>query len=168
MDGSHLNIHVIPQMERGDWRDRAHRRHTEGAKRTRVVRRFWSEFDRANWDALRRFFTEDGYVDWVCTRERFTVGEFIEVMKAYPGENRLVTLQRLETAGNRIVTATEMRQPRTGRLHHAVTFFTFTADRIHSIAEYRTDGQDIPPWRKETGAGVPMPAQQSLAIRNTQ
>lgn len=160
-------VHNIPPLEPMDRRNWMHRYYKARAKRIQAVRRFWNESDQANWDALRQLFTEDAYVEWVCTAEQFTVDEFIEVMKAYPGGERLVTLHTLDVSGNRAVTATEIRQPRTGKVHHVTAFFTFTADKIHSIVEYRTDGQKIPAWRKEMKVGSSMPAQQSLALRNT-
>lgn len=158
------NLTTADHIDRKSW---MHRYYMARSRRMAIVRRFWDVVNNSEWESLPDFFIEDAQVDWVCTAERFTVEEFVSIMKNYPGGGRIITLQKMEIIANKATTAVEIRQPQTGDIYHIVAFFSFTADKIRSIEEYRTDGNEIPQWRKDLRVGIPMPAPQSIALRNT-
>lgn len=112
------------------------------------VRAYFSAVLRQDADAMRFFFQANARVRWPNTGEDFSVEEFICANCAYPGAWR-GELERVEKAGNRIVTVTRVAAADGSASFHAVSFITLEGDRIAALEEYWGEDGPPPAWRRE-------------------
>ncbi|MFA6689086.1 MAG: nuclear transport factor 2 family protein [Sphaerochaetaceae bacterium] len=160
------DLHVMPSPGQRTYHGNGrHRLNIAHSGRVRAIRTFWRTYDAGDWDTMKTLFTGEGFIDWVVATKRLTVEEFIALAKTADSDGPLrITLQRMEVFGNKAVTAAEIREPKTGETWHVVSFFTFSAEKIHSIVEYRTDGARILTPELALLIGDAMPSQQSFAL----
>lgn len=119
------------------------------------IRQFWKavlEQDRA---AIKGFFQNTAYVNWHCTNERFTVDEFIQANCEYPGDWD-GKIERIECAGNLIITTVHVFPKDRSSSFHVVSFFSIEDEKIVSVDEYWSDDGEAPLWRKEMRIGKPI------------
>ena len=119
------------------------------------IKLFWKavlEQDRA---AIKGFFQSTAYVNWHCTNECFTVDEFIQANCEYPGDWD-GKVERVECAGNLIITTAHVFAKDRSSSFHVVSFFRIEDEKIVSVDEYWSDDGEVPLWRKEMCIGKPI------------
>ena len=119
------------------------------------IKRFWKAVLAQDMEAIRAFFSDTAYVNWHCTNEHFTVEEFIQVNCEYPG-NWDGEVERVETAGDLIITATYVYPKDKSMSFHVTSFIRLKNDKIISMDEYWGDDGEPPQWRKNLHIGVPI------------
>ena len=119
------------------------------------IQRFWRAVLEQDRDAIRTFFDDDAYVNWPCTNEHFTVEAFLEANCAYPGDWD-GEIERMEHAGNLVITVTHVFSKDRSASFHAVSFLRVQDRKIQSMDEYWADDGEAPLWRRELGIGKPI------------
>lgn len=119
------------------------------------VEKYWKDVILQNAEGMKAFFKEDAYVNWHCTNEHFTVDEYIRANCEYPGEWG-GKVERIEYAGNLIITVTHIYTMDQTLSFHAVSFFKIENDKIVGIDEYWGDDGSAPQWRLDKQIGKPI------------
>jgi len=119
------------------------------------VRKFWRAVLAQDRKSISGYFDKDAYVNWHCTNEHFTVGEYIKANCDYPGDWD-GEIERIECAGNLIVTATRVFPKDKSSFFHVVSFIRVEDEKIQSIDEYWADDGEAPLWRQELKIGKPI------------
>jgi len=120
-----------------------------------LVRQYWEDIHRQNWDGLVRYFHRDAVIRWHNTGEQFTVDEFVRVNAVYPGD-WLIAVERLENVGDLVISVVKVYQNGPGPSVHATSFFEFRNDRIAALDEYWGDDEKAPQWRLDQHIGRPI------------
>lgn len=116
---------------------------------------FWKNVLEQNAEGLKGYFHKNAYVNWHNTNEHFTAEEFIRANCEYPGK-WAGEIERKETAGNLIITATHVYSRDKALSFHVTSFIRAEGDRIASIDEYWGDDGQPPQWRLDKHIGAPI------------
>lgn len=119
------------------------------------IQAFWKAVLRQDKEEIRSYFWENAYVNWHCTNEHFTVEEYLRANCEYPGlwDGEV---ERIESVGNRVITATLVFPRDRSVSFHVVSFLTMENGKIRAMDEYWADDGDAPQWRLEMGIGTPI------------
>lgn len=117
------------------------------------IRQFWDVTLRQDADRMRPFFSSSAHINWHCTNERFTVEEYIRANCEYPGE-WTGAVERIEQAGNTLITAVRVHPADRAQSFHVVSFFTLVIDKIAALDEYWSDDGPAPQWRQAMKIGT--------------
>lgn len=128
-------------------------------ERRERIAAFWDAVARQDRAALRLFFHPEAVVCWHNTNEQFTAEEYIRANCEYPGDWR-GAVERVEEAGETAVSVARVWLADGSASFHAVSFFSFTGDRIARLDEYWGDDGEAPAWRKELQLGQPITKRQ--------
>ena len=120
--------------------------------RRTTIENFWQDAAKQKARSLREFFTEDAVIRWHNTNELFTVDEYIQANCDYPGDWE-GTVERLEDAGDTVISAVRVYSPDESISVHAVSFFRFSGKRIAELDEYWGDDGPPPAWRQAMKIG---------------
>lgn len=117
------------------------------------IERFWSAVLRQDAEEMRPFFKETAYVNWHCTNEHFTAEEYIRANCEYPGkwDGRI---ERIEKAGNLIITAVNVFSSDKTLSCHVVSFMEIEGNKISAMDEYWGDDGPAPKWRLDKNIGT--------------
>jgi len=113
---------------------------------------FWAATLRQDAAAMREYFHPAAVIRWHCTNERFTLDEFIRANCEYPGEWD-GEVQRVEQAGELIITAVHVYPKDRTASFHVVSFIKMQNDKVIALDEYWADDGEAPKWRREMGIG---------------
>ncbi|WP_099469567.1 nuclear transport factor 2 family protein [Konateibacter massiliensis] len=116
------------------------------------IQEFWQAVLEQNPEKIRSFFLENAYVNWHCTNEHFNLEEYIRANCEYPGEWD-GEVERIESFGNLIVTATNVYTTDKTLSFHVVSFFTISEGKIAELDEYWGDDGEAPQWRLDKRIG---------------
>lgn len=116
------------------------------------IHNFWSAVLRQDAEAIRGYFHPDAWVRWHNTNEHFTVEEFIRTNCDYPGDWD-GAVERCETAGDTIITATHVHSADGALSFHVTSFIRVTDGKIASVDEYWGDDGPAPQWRQDMHIG---------------
>lgn len=102
---------------------------------------------------MKSYFQDNAYVNWHDSNEHFTLEEFILANCEYPGAwNGAV--ERVEKAGNLLITATHVYTEDMSLSFHVVSFIKVLDNKICSIDEYWGQDEAIPQWRLDKHIGT--------------
>lgn len=121
----------------------------------RLITKYWEDVAEQNADRLKTYFMPTARVMWHNTNECFSVDEFITANCEYPGSWR-GEVERIETAGDTVITAARVWSSEDGASFHAVSFFEFENGRIKLLNEYWGDDGSAPQWRLDKKIGIPI------------
>lgn len=111
---------------------------------------------RLYWSRMKKhclnFLWEDALIRWHNTDEEFTVHEFVRANCEYPGEWD-GSIQRMECAGDTMITAAHVHTKDGTLSFHVVSFFRMEDNRIISVDEYWGDDGPAPAWRLDKKIG---------------
>lgn len=116
---------------------------------------FWQAVIRQDAAAMSAFLHEHAQIRWHCSNECFTAGEFIRANCEYPGDWD-GDIERVEQAGDLIITAVRVFSKQDGASFHAVSFIRTQEDQILTIDEYWGDDGPPPEWRRKKCIGTPL------------
>ena len=116
---------------------------------------FWNDVLAQNAERISDYFHPDAVINWHCTNESFSVNEFVRANCEYPGE-WAGSVERVEYAGQMIVTATRVYPTDHSSCFHVVSFFRMRDGLINALDEYWADDGEAPQWRKEMRIGCPI------------
>lgn len=128
-------------------------------EKIKLMKAYWKDVAEQNKEPLREYFLPEAQIRWHNTNELFTVEEFLRANCEYPGEWR-GEVERVEEAGESMITVTRVYSPDNQISLHAVSFFKFKEGKIQSLDEYWGDDTLPPVWRQDMKIGT--------AIKNTQ
>lgn len=120
-----------------------------------LVRQYWDDIHRRNWDGLAQYFHEGAVIRWHNTNEQFTADEFIRINAQYPG-NWLIKVERLACAENLVISVVKVCQDGQSVSFHATSFFEFRDGKIAALDEYWGDDGEAPEWRLDQHIGRPI------------
>ena len=113
---------------------------------------YWKAVLEQDEKTLPEFFREDALIRWHNTDEEFTVHEFVRANCEYPGEWD-GSIQRMECAGDTMITAAHVHTKDGTLSFHVVSFFRMEDNRIISVDEYWGDDGPAPAWRLDKKIG---------------
>lgn len=116
---------------------------------------FWKDVLSQNYSALAEYFCEDAVIRWHCSNEQFTVSEYIQANCDYPGSWG-GEIERIETAGDLIITAVRVYPADRRASFHVVSFLCLQDGLIQTMDEYWADDGDTPQWRQKMKIGKPI------------
>lgn len=120
-----------------------------------IIRSLWESIAAQNADGMRRYFDSGAEIRWHNTNELFTLEEYITANCRYPGDWR-GEVERVETAGDLVVSAAAVWLADRSASFHAVTFYRFRDGRILQADEYWGDDGAPPSWRQNLHIGRPI------------
>lgn len=110
------------------------------------IKAFWHTVLAQDAVNLPRYFCKDARIRWHCTNEVFDVEAFVRANCAYPGKWE-GELERVEEAGNTVISVVRVYSPDKASSFHAVSFMRLENDRIAELDEYWADDGPAPEWR---------------------
>lgn len=116
------------------------------------LKNYWKAVLEQDEKTLPDFFKEDALIRWHNTNEEFTVQEFVRANCEYPGEWD-GSVQRVECAGNIMITAAHVHTKDGTLSFHVVSFFKMEEGRIAEVDEYWGDDGPAPAWRLDKKIG---------------
>lgn len=116
------------------------------------IEKFWRDVLAQDAETIRTYFHEDAYVNWHCTNEHFNVEEYIRANCEYPGDWD-GEIERKETRGDLIITATHVWTKDGSMSFHVVSFVKVVGGKIAAMDEYWGDDGTAPAWRAEMQIG---------------
>lgn len=120
-------------------------------ERLGTVGKFLGLFGRGDFDRAEKLMRPGAVVRWPNTREVFRGRKgFIEANRRYPGRWRF-SIERLEAAGDKVVSASRVWSRGSRKSFHVVSFFEFRAGLIARLTEYWGEDGEPPAWRKKGG-----------------
>lgn len=122
---------------------------------------FWQDVASQNADKLQSYFSPDAVIKWHNTNELFSVQQYIRANCEYPGDwsGEVEKVVLTETVA---ITVTRVWLSDHSKSFHAVSFFEFLGDKIHTLEEYWGDDEPAPPWRLAKNIGKPIQEHLSL------
>lgn len=116
------------------------------------LKNYWKAVLEQDEKTLPDFFKENALIRWHNTNEEFTVQEFLRANCEYPGEWD-GSVQRVECAGNIMITAAHVHTKDGTLSFHVVSFFKMEEGRIAEVDEYWGDDGPVPAWRLDKKIG---------------
>jgi ketosteroid isomerase-like protein len=117
-----------------------------------LVKTFWRDVAAQDAAALKTYFAADATVRWPNTNEEFTADEYITANCEYPGKWR-GEVERIERAGDLVITVARVREADGGASVHATSFFELQDGKIWMLTEYWGEDGPAPQWRQDMHIG---------------
>jgi len=120
-----------------------------------TIRRYWRLMDAGSWEELLLLLADRFEVCWPQSGMRFAGKEsFVAMNRAYPGEGRIDLLRVSPLGDDQVVTEVSLDWQSPGKGSEAlfaVSFFTFSGDKISSAREYWANCHEPPDWQSGYG-----------------
>jgi len=110
-----------------------------------IIENYWQHFNNKTWCSLFSFFTEDAEIIWPNTNEEFSVARFVEINEKYPG-NWSIDVEKMLILENLAISVVRIFM--NCQSFHAISFFTFTNNKISLLQEYWSEDTKPPLWRE--------------------
>lgn len=120
------------------------------------IAQYWDAVLKQDAEKIRPYFHEGAFINWHCTNEHFTVEEFLRANCEYPGQWD-GEIQRVEKAGDLVITATKVFAVDGSCSFHVVSFIRMIDDQIMCLDEYWGDDGPAPQWRLDQKIGTAIP-----------